>query len=375
VEGVLHLARNNFLGMSGNKELENVAEQTMHKYGIGSCGPRGFYGTIDVHLLLEKKIAEFMRMEDAILYSSSFCTVSSAIPAFSKRGDLLICDKGVSHAVQTGVLLSRSRVFFFKHNDLDDLERILKETMPKDKSDLVRKFVIIESLYYNYGDIAPLKQIMALKEKYCFRLIMDECYSVGVLGKTGRGLCEHAGVDPNEIEILTGALSNAFGAGGGFCCGSKQVVYHQRLNSSGYVFSASLPPFLAACAQASLDLLDKNPELLTSLAAKVVRFHAVLKTVPGLVITSDVLSPVIHIRLAKSTGSRDTDEDALEAIVQHALDHDKVFLTRAKYIDNEKFPPPPSIRVCLNATMLDSDVDATGVAIKNAVKTVLSAYN
>jgi len=380
---VLHLARQNFLGMSGNPKLNQVAENTMRKYGVGSCGPRGFYGTIDTHIFLEHRLSQFLGSEDAILYSSSFCTISSAIPAFAKKGDIIICDKGVTHSIQTGIVLSRSTVHYFNHNDVADLERVLIETMPSHPKKLVRKFLVVEALYYNTGDLCPLREIMAMKDKYKFRLFLDESTSIGVLGKTGRGLTEMLGVDRKQIEAITGALGNAFGAGGGFCIGDKMSCYHQRLNGSGYVFSASLPPFLSACAEAAIDILDENPALVQTLAAHTKRFHtkwnelAARKTSgadnsEGLEITSVPESPVIHLQLAPSrrTGSRDDDEDLLEAICDHVLHHANILVSRAKYIDAEKFLPAPSLRVCLNAALEPRHVDSAVDALRKAAEAV-----
>lgn len=381
---VLHLARCNFLGMSGNPKLNEVAEKTMRKYGVGSCGPRGFYGSIDTHIFLEHRISKFLESEDAILYSSSFCTISSAIPAFSKRGDIIICDKGVTHSIQTGITLSRSTVHYFNHNDMADLERVLIETMPTHPKKLVRKFLVVEALYYNYGDMCPLKEILALKDKYKFRIFLDESTSFGVLGKTGRGLTELLGVDRKQIEVLTGALGNAFGAGGGFCVGDKMNIYHQRLNGSGYVFSASLPPFLSACAETAIDLLDENPTLVHTLHANTKQFHSKWRELAerkaagadkgdlGLEITSLVESPVILLRLTPSrqTGTRDSDEDRLQAICDHMLEHSNILISRAKYIAKEMFIPPPSLRVCMNAALEPRHVDNAVEALRKAVEAV-----
>lgn len=381
---VLHAARSNYLGLSGDARINKVAEETMRKYGVGSCGPRGFYGTIDTHIFLEHKISQFLGTEDTILYSSSFCTTSSAIPCFSKRGDIIICDRGVSHHIQTGIVLSRSTVHYFNHNDVQDLERILKETMPKHPSKLVRKFLVVEGLYFNYGDICPLKEIMALKDKYKFRLILDESHSIGTIGATGRGVTELCGVDRKDVELLTGNLSNGFGSSGGFCAASKALIYHQRLQGSGYVFSASLPPFLSACSEASIDLLEANPSMLTDLSSKVAyffeRFNArsarrsgADKGDIGLTITSSPASAVIHLRLTPSRrrATRDEDEDVLESICAHSFSNSDVYLSRAKYIDAEIFPPPPSIRVCMNAAFTKAHVDQIVDAVCNAAEATL----
>lgn len=356
----------------------------MRKYGVGSCGPRGFYGSIDTHIFLEHRISKFLGSEDAILYSSSFCTISSAIPAFAKRGDIIICDKGVTHSIQTGVLLSRSTVHYFNHNDLADLERVLIETMPSHPKKLVRKFLVVEGLYYNYGDLCPLREILALKDKYKFRLFLDESSSIGVLGKTGRGLTEMLGVDRKEIEVIVGALGNGFGASGGFCIGDKMSIYHQRLNGAGYVFSASLPPFLSASAEAAFDILDENPSLVHSLAAITKRFHsqwrhmASSETVGaetadlGLEIKSLPESPVVILQLTPSrqTGTRDGDEDRLEAICEHVFEKSNILVSRAKYTENEKFLPPPAIRVCMSAALEPRHVDSAVQALREAVEAV-----
>ncbi|CAH3144417.1 unnamed protein product [Porites lobata] len=167
----LNFATFNFLGFVGNEKIEDTAIKSLHRYGVGSCGPRGFYGTIDVHLELEERLAKFMRTEEAILYSYGFSTIASVIPAYSKRGDVIFCDKGVSFAIQKGLVASRSRIMWFDHNDMDDLERLLFEQKEKDdknpkKACVTRRFLVVEGIYVNYGDIAPLPKLIELKYKY-----------------------------------------------------------------------------------------------------------------------------------------------------------------------------------------------------------------
>jgi len=320
------------------------------------------------------------------LYSSAFCTISSVIPAFARRGDIIVCDKGVSHSIHTGITLSRANAYYFNHNDMADLDRVLAETMPKNPKKLVRKFLVVEGLYYNYGDICPLREIMDFKEKYKFRLFLDESHSIGVLGATGRGLTELLGVDRKGIEWITGQLGNSFGASGGFCISDKLSCYHQRLSGSGYVFSASMPPFLSACAEAAIDLLEETPVLLRDLAARTQRFHALWRERAarkagadrcdlGLEIASKPESPIILLRLTPSrqTGTRDGDEDRLEAICDHVFEHANILVSRAKFIDSERFLPPPSLRVCMNAAMDPADVDSVVESLLRAVEAVCEA--
>ncbi|CAD6195855.1 unnamed protein product [Caenorhabditis auriculariae] len=161
----LNMASSNFLSFIGESRIEERTKQTIFKYGVGSCGPRGFYGTVDVHLDLEAELAKFLHCEEAVLYSYGFATVSSAIPAYAKKGDIIFADEGVNFAIQKGLQASRSRVEFFKHNDMEDLERILKIQEEKDNKDpkkaaKIRRFLVVEGLYVNTADLCPLPKII-----------------------------------------------------------------------------------------------------------------------------------------------------------------------------------------------------------------------
>ncbi|VDM57948.1 unnamed protein product [Angiostrongylus costaricensis] len=187
-----NMATSNFLGLIGEKRIEETAKKTILKYGVGSCGPRGFYGTVDVHLELETDLAKYVSHE-AVLYSYGFATVASAIPAYAKKGDVIFVDKGVNFAIQKGLQASKSRIEWFNHNDMDDFERLLQEQALIDKknpskAERIRRFVVVEGLYANSADLCPLPRIMDLKWKYKVRVFIDESWSFGVIGKTGRGM-------------------------------------------------------------------------------------------------------------------------------------------------------------------------------------------
>jgi len=370
-----NLMTTNFLGFVGHPALQEEAIEAVHKYGVGSCGPRGFYGTIDVHLKLEQRIARFLGAEDAVLYSSGYATATSVIPSFSKLGDIIVCDEGCSWSVQVGLQLAQSRVFYFKHNDMEHLESVMekiKREFPEDKKPKFRKFLVIEGLYYNYGDIAPLPRILELKEKFFYRLIIDESASMGVLGKTGRGLCEHWGVPVPSVEMIIATLGNSFGSVGGFCVGSKQVADHQRLNSSGYVFSASSPPYLSASAIRAFNLLEENPQLMAKLSIKTRNFRENIRDIAGLKVCGEEVSPVIHLRLRNPTGSQEGDDNQLQAIVDKAMEVGSVAITRAKYTKLERKPPQPSIRICISATQEDDELHRACMAVKQAAAMVFN---
>ena len=237
------------LGLQGSKPLIENAKKILREYGVGTCGPRGFYGTLDIHLKLEEEIASFLGTQAAIIYSQAFSTVSSAIPAFSKRGDVIVADESVNIAIKTGIELSRSKIFYFKHNDPKDLQRILaKVELLQAGKPLYRKFLITEGIFYQDCSICPLEELISLKKQYKYRLFVDETLSFGSLGANGRGVTEHFGISATEFDLILGSLVHCIGAGGGFCAGSVQIVDHQRLSSQAYCFSASMPAILTSTA-------------------------------------------------------------------------------------------------------------------------------
>ena len=258
---------------------------------------------------LEDTIARFMGTPESITYSDATSTVVSAIPAFAKRGDLLIVDSGVNHAVQNGCRLSRGKVVFFEHNNMDDLKRVLDEILEMHKKGKInreqRRFIVVEGLYSNHGDVCPLDRIVALKEEYAVRLILDDSCGWCVLGKTGRGTVEHFGLSVDSVDVLLGSLSNSMASVGGFCVGNREVVDHQRLSGAGYCFSASCPPFLCAIAKKSLELVQQDPAILEQLRERCQSFHEKLvKGVAGsesghhLAVRSKPISPIIHLSVS-----------------------------------------------------------------------------
>lgn len=356
-EGI-NMATLDFLGMISRKETEEAALKAAGKYGVGSCGPRAFFGTIDVHLYLEQKLASFCGVEQAILYSYGFSTVASAIPAYAKRGDIIYCDEGVSFPIQMGLLASRSKLKFFKHNDMDDLQRLLEDQMALEKKNpkkakVTRKFLVVEGLYANYGTIAPIAKLIEFKYKYKVRVFMDESYSFGVLGKTGRGVTEYSGVKIQDVDLIVVSMEMALGTMGGFCLGTQYVIDHQALCGLGYCFSASLPPLLASAAHAAIDCLEADPDICERLRQKASFLHERLAEIEGITVSGVPISPVKHIRLVGSSGNRDADTRLLQSVVDKALDRGLV-LTVAKYLnDEESFLPDPSIRVTVNVDLTE----------------------
>uniref|UniRef100_A0A4W3IHQ1 Serine palmitoyltransferase 1 n=1 Tax=Callorhinchus milii TaxID=7868 RepID=A0A4W3IHQ1_CALMI len=346
----INFASFNFLGLLDNEKVKNVALASLKKYGVGTCGPRGFYGTFDVHLELEDRIAKFMRTEEAIIYSYGFATIASAIPAYSKRGDLVFVDEAACFAIQKGLQASRSNIKYFKHNDMDDLERLLKEQEFEDqknprKARVTRRFLFVEGLYMNTGSICPLPELVKLKYKYKVRIFLEESLSFGVLGEHGRGVTEHFGVNIDDIDLISANMENALASIGGFCCGRSFVIDHQRLSGQGYCFSASLPPMLASAAIEALNIMEDDPDIFRKLSQKCQQIHLALHGISGLKVVGESFSPAFHLQLTRSRGSRENDVKLLQEIVDYCQNRG-IALTQARYLDKEeKFLPSPRIIV------------------------------
>jgi serine palmitoyltransferase len=336
----------NFLGYLNNQDLRQDAVKTLRSYGVGSCGPPGFYGTLDVHMALEKHIAHFLGTEQAIIYSQGFSTISSAIPAFAKRGDLLIVyvlscfmekltlfrDEAVSFAVQKGVQISRSTIKLFRHNDMAHLESLLKEVEADDKRHgrkITKRFIITEAIFANSGDIAPLPDLIRMKHEYKWRLIIEESLSLGVLGKTGRGLTEHFGIDASEVDMIAASMGNVLGSGGGFVAGSRPIVDHQRLSGQAYCFSASLPAVLAVTATETLQKMERDPRVHV-LRENTAAVRQILKC-PGISVSGNDASALMHLRFSdRKLYFRSRDEE--EAALQRVVDEVCLYITEANLL-------------------------------------------
>jgi 7-keto-8-aminopelargonate synthetase-like enzyme len=224
---VVNFATHDYLSASSSPTLKSVALTSLEKYGCGSCGPRGFYGTIDAHLEIESCISSFLGTDGAILYSDGASASTSTVAAFAKRGDLLVVDEGVNEALLVGVSLSRANVRYFRHNDVNDLRRVLEKVRHQDialkrKPTDQRRFLVVEGLYKNWGTMCPLNEIVKLKEEFCFRLILDDSHAIGAMGEMGRGSLERCGLKPMQhCEILTFSIENALGSVGGITVGSE----------------------------------------------------------------------------------------------------------------------------------------------------------
>eukprot|EP00164_Ancoracysta_twista_P003410 GFYU01004551.1.p1 GENE.GFYU01004551.1~~GFYU01004551.1.p1 ORF type:complete len:483 (-),score=159.14 GFYU01004551.1:314-1762(-) len=372
---VLNLVSYNFLGLIGNKEIEQACIQTLNKYGVGSCGPRGFYGTVDVHLNLEKKFAQWLNTEEAILYSHGIATTASTIPAFAKGQDIIIADELCHASVKTGIDLARCKVFWFKHNDSADLEKVIKQVeSTTTNASSVRKFVVVEGVYQNTGDICNLPEIVSVKEQYRYRLLMDDSMGMGVLGDTGKGTAEHFNIPIEKIEILTANMSNALAAGGGICAGSHVVCDHQRLSGLGYCFSASMPPFLSQAAVSALEILQNKPQLVKSVQTAAKNFRVWVESDNGsYTVSGSPNVPLVFLMPKKSTGDVDKDLVVLQEAVDKMLERG-IFVARTSHIPLEKKPAQPALKIAVTAEHNMKDLEEAAAVIKSTLAEVLGKH-
>lgn len=251
-------------------------------------------------MALEADIARFLGVDKCIIYSQGFSTISSVIPAFSKRGDIIVADRGVNFAIQKGLQISRSTVKWFDHNNMASLEAALQSVVRDDKrrkGPLTRRFIVTEGIFEGDGAKTNLAKIVELKRKYKFRLFLDESMSFGTVGATGRGMTELCEVPPSEVDMIVGSMANTLGSSGGFCAGTEEVVFHQRINGMSFVYSAAMPAMLAVASSTAIQHLISTPSIMSTLQDNVRILRNVLDHVESVWIPSDPISPLIHIQI------------------------------------------------------------------------------
>ncbi|KAF1956696.1 PLP-dependent transferase [Byssothecium circinans] len=384
---VTNLASYNFYNFSSNETLKEKAITTLRTYGVGPCGPPGFYGNQDVHIKTEDDVAAHLGTPACIIYAQSFSTISSVIPSFSKRGDIIVADKAVNFSVRKGIQISRSTIRWYEHGDMEDLENVLiKVTKEQAKKPLTRRFIITEGMFENIGDVADLPKLVELKLKYKFRLILDETWSYGVLGRTGRGLTEAQNVDASEVDMIIGSLSGPLSAAGGFCAASSEVVEHQRISSASYTYSAALPALLATTASETIALLQEQPEILSGLRENVKAMRAQLDPRSDWVrCTSAVDNPILLLVLkdevVTSKGLSVQDQNQiLQDVVDECLANG-VLITRLKSHPlglgvnprEAGWQPTPALKVCVTSGLTKKETEKAGTTIRHAITKIVKS--
>lgn len=250
----LNMSSYNYLGFAQSEgPCADAVEAAVKRYGTSFTSPRGDVGTSDLHLEVEDLIARFVGKPAAMVFSMGFVTNAAAFPALVGKGCLIISDQLNHSSIRFGARLSGAVIEMFKHNDMNDLERLLRESIsqgqPRTHRPWRKILVAVEGLYSMEGTMCNLPGLIALKRKYKFNLFVDEAHSVGALGPKGRGVCDYFGIDPSEVDILMGTLTKSFGANGGYVAAEKHIIDKLRVTNAATIFGESpTPPVLMQIA-------------------------------------------------------------------------------------------------------------------------------
>jgi glycine C-acetyltransferase len=250
---VINLSSNNYLGLTTHPKLRRAAIDATRKYGVGSGAVRTITGTMRIHMELEEQIARFKKVEACVVFQSGFTANAGTVSAILGKEDLIISDELNHASIIDGCRLSRATIKVFKHKDVADCERVLKET----ENWPGKKLLITDGVFSMEGDIADLPALCDLAERFNCIMMVDDAHASGVLGSRGRGTIDHCGVH-GRVDIQVGTLSKAIGAIGGYVCGSKDLIEFLYHRARPFLFSTSHPPSVTATCQAAFELLDSE---------------------------------------------------------------------------------------------------------------------
>jgi serine palmitoyltransferase len=352
----LNLSSYNYLGFAQSKgTCTGKAVETVDEYGTSGCAPRNVGGTTDLHLQCEKLIADFVGQDDAILVSQGYGTNAFLFASIADSRTLVISD-ALNHAsIRFGVRVSGASVKVFDHNNIKDLERVIRDSIaqgqPKTHRPWAKIIIAVEGLYSMEGNMCNLEAIIQLKEKYKCYLFVDEAHSIGALGPRGRGICDYFGIDPRRVDVLMGTLTKSFGATGGYISGSQKIIDRIRLDYCTNVYGESVPPPVLSQIISSMSIIkgDLNPgegiERLQRLAFNSRYLRLGLKKLGFIVYGADD-SPVIPLLLFLP---------AKMPAISRALYEKKIALVIVAY------PATPIIsgrvRLCLSSALTKEDLD------------------
>ena len=253
---LISFASYNYLGLSGHPAVTAAATAAVRKYGTSVSASRLVSGEKPIHRQLERKIADWIGVDDSVLMVGGHATNETTIGHLVAEGDLILHDSLAHNSIVQGALLSGARRRPFPHNDYESLDRTLKELRGRYR----RVLIIVEGVYSMDGDFCDLPELIEIKKKHRALLMVDEAHSFGTMGDTGRGIAEYSGVNPRDVDIWMGTLSKSAASCGGYIAGSKPLIELLRYTAPGFVFSVGMPPAQVAAALAALETLEKEPE-------------------------------------------------------------------------------------------------------------------
>lgn len=293
------LASNNYLGLNARPEVIDAGKRALEKYGSGMCGSRFLSGTYDLVVELERQLADFEHRESAVVFTTGYQANVGTISALLRPRDVAVIDRLCHASIVDGCRLSGAPFRTFRHNDVDDLERLLVRLGPRHRG----KFVIVDGVFSMDGDLANLRDIVEVAHRYKARVMVDEAHGTGVVGPEGRGAAEHYGLC-DRVDISLGTFSKTLASTGGFITASREVTDYVRHYGRSYMFSASPTPAVVATVLAGLRLIRDEPELRQRLWENIHYFHGQLKDLgfnvfpdpPQSAIMTVVVGPDVTVR-------------------------------------------------------------------------------
>lgn len=251
---------NNYLGLANDPRMKKAAVDAVEKFGTGVAGSRFLNGNTVLHTELERKLAAFKGREAALIYATGYQMNLGVVSALVGKGDFAIVDKLNHASILDGCRLSHGELRRFRHNDPENLDKVLKEIGPKHG-----KLVIVDGVFSMEGDIAPIPEISKVCRKHGARLMVDDAHATGVLGKHGRGTCEHFNLSHKDVDLVVGTCSKSLAAVGGFVVGDADILHYVQHLSRSMIFSAALPPASVASISKALDIIEAEPQRIKKL--------------------------------------------------------------------------------------------------------------
>ena len=256
---VLMFGSNAYTGLTGDQRIIDAAKAALDKYGSGCAGSRFLNGTLDLHVKLEKELAEFVNKDEALCFSTGFSVNQGVLAVICGKDDYIICDDRDHASIVDVRRLSFAKQLHYKHNDMEDLERVLKN-LPYEAI----KLIVVDGVFSMEGDLAKLPEIVELKHKYNCSIMVDEAHGIGVFGRQGRGVCDHFGLT-DEVDLIMGTFSKSLASIGGFIASDWDTINFLRHNARSYIFSASNTPAATAAAMEALHIIPNEPQRIQAL--------------------------------------------------------------------------------------------------------------
>ena len=251
---VLMFGSNSYMGLTYEPRIVEAAIKATRKYGTGCAGSRFLNGTLDLHIQLEHELAEFLGKDECLVFPTGFTVNEGVIPTLVDRKDYIICDDRDHASIVDGRRLSFATQLKYKHNDMESLEKELQKCAPESV-----KLIVVDGVFSMEGDLAPLPEIVKLKEKYNASIMVDEAHGMGVFGRQCRGVCNHFGVT-DQVDVIMGTFSKSFASLGGFVAADKDTINWVRHTARSYIFQASCTPASTAAALEALHIFQDEPE-------------------------------------------------------------------------------------------------------------------